>query len=876
MPPADADLLLRAVNDALELTPADRPAFLREACGNNQTLFAEAQSILAHDESAGDFLQTPAFSVDALDAGELPPGASLGDCRIIRLLGEGGMGEVYLARDVGLERDVAVKLLKGRLNDESLLRSFRHERRILAGLTHPNIARLYGGAISPDGRPYLVMEYVEGERLDAFCRSRNLDVPARLALFRKACAAVTYAHQNLVVHRDLKPANIRVTPEGEPKLLDFGIAKLLSPESTHAQADLTVTMFGALTPEYASPEQLKGEPITTATDVYSLGVILYELLTGQRPYSGETLRRPGELARAICEQAPVRPSTLVARPGAALAGHGEPAARLRRRLAGDLDNIVAMALRKEPTRRYAGVAQLSEDIRCHLEGLPVMARKDTLVYRATKFVRRNKALTAAVSLVFLSLLAGVVATTRQAARADRRFNDVRRLAGSILFEVDPLMANLPGSIALRKVLVQRALEYLDRLSREAGDDRTLARDLATAYEKVGDVQGNPGSANLGDVHGALVSYGKARELREGMVRADPRDGWERHELATNLEQTGYILWWTNQTDRAERADADALALRTGLLAEQPRSTDYRAGMASLQSKMGDIPAWNAETAKALAHYAVALPLLRALAAERPGSDDAQIAVARCLRRIGDSRKDSDDYDGALAELSEAQGIVEPVLRRNPAQYNAGSELWFILFKRCELFLQQGANDQAVAIGSRLIPLAEDMVRREPQDIEAQHKLANSHNYLGAAYLNLKRYPEAIATFSKALEIDSALAEKSPQTATFQRSCADHRIGIGKAQLHLGRLPEAMANEEAARATLDTALQADGGDQMIRRDLGDVYQQIGLIAAAQNRPAEATAAFTQSATHWEALAADHPLNRSDAAVLAEVREQLGKR
>ena len=220
------------------------------------------------------------------------------------------MGEVYLADDVVLGRRVALKLIQ-RGKGGTLLSHFRHERRVLAGLNHPNIAQLYGGAVTPEGRAYLVMEYVEGERLDKYCAARALPLAERLKLFRKICAAVSYAHQNLVIHRDLKPANIRVTPEGEPKLLDFGIAKLLEPEGSPGM-EPTATMSGALTPEYASPEQLRGEPITTASDVYSLGVVLYELLCGERPYLLKG-RRPDELARAICEEDPPRASTVAGR-----------------------------------------------------------------------------------------------------------------------------------------------------------------------------------------------------------------------------------------------------------------------------------------------------------------------------------------------------------------------------------------------------------------------------------------------------------------------------------------------------------------------------------------------------------------------------------
>ena len=317
---------------------------------------------------------------------------------------------------------------------------------MLAGLTHPNIARLYGGGTTPEGRSYLVMEHVEGERLDRYCLEKAPGIDERLALFRQVCAAVSYAHQNLVVHRDLKPANIRVTPEGEPKLLDFGIAKLLEPEGAGPAVDPTVTMHGAMTPEYASPEQIKGEPVTTVSDVYSLGVVLYELLCGQRPYQFKT-HRPDELARAICEEEPPPPSTVAGSgrtPLAATPALEEAPARLRRRLKGDLDNIVAKALRKEPSRRYGSVAALSEDLRRHGEGLPVSARKDTLGYRAGKFVRRNKVSVAAGAMVVLALVAGLIVATWQAEVAWRE-RDRAHLAQRQAERLDGFLEELLGS-----------------------------------------------------------------------------------------------------------------------------------------------------------------------------------------------------------------------------------------------------------------------------------------------------------------------------------------------------------------------------------------------------------------------------------------------
>src|SRR5205085_1028999 len=335
---------------------------------------------------------------------------------------------------------------------------------------------------------------VVGKPVTQYVSEKRLSVTERLKLFRSLCSAVSYAHQNLVVHRDIKPSNILVTDHGEVRLLDFGIAKLLSAAEA-AGADMTITMLRIMTPEYASPEQLKGEPITTLSDVYSLGVCLYELLTAQRPYK-LIHKTPDELSKAICEQEPQRPSTTVAKGDGSSKLHAPSSKVLR----GDLDNIVLKSLRKEPARRYASVEQFSEDILRHLEGLPVRARKGTYSYRASKFIRRHKLGLAAALLVLATLCAGIITTTIQARNARRRFNEVRKLAHSVLFDYHDAIAALPGSTKVRERLVKDALTYLDTLSSESGNDIGLLRELAAAYEKVAAVQGGAGTS--------LTAYGR--------------------------------------------------------------------------------------------------------------------------------------------------------------------------------------------------------------------------------------------------------------------------------------------------------------------------------------------------------------------------------
>src|SRR5215475_12190576 len=391
--------------------PADeRDAYLTRACDGDEDLRREVLSLLEQG-TAEDFIRDPiasaALAFTAISNDDLT-GERVGPYRVKRLIGRGGMGDVYEAErdDEQFRQQVAIKIIKRGMDTEFVRDRFLRERQILASLDHPHIARLIDGGATPDGSPYFVMEFVAGEPITDYCRRQSLSVNEKLKLFLKVCSAVQYAHQKLVVHRDLKPSNILIDEDGEPKLLDFGIAKLLSPDGSQPQTR-TETALRLMTPEYASPEQARGQAVATTTDVYSLGVVLYELLTDRRPYEFRTYS-PAEIERTICDTGIEEPSKVVGRMTGA-------DAKLARQLAGDLDNIAMMAMRIEPERRYQSVEQFSEDIRRHLAGMPVVARKDTFGYRAGKFVRRHKAGVA----ILAPLIVLAVAMTDQAARIAR-------------------------------------------------------------------------------------------------------------------------------------------------------------------------------------------------------------------------------------------------------------------------------------------------------------------------------------------------------------------------------------------------------------------------------------------------------------------------
>jgi serine/threonine protein kinase len=554
------------LESALDLDPASRATYLEAACADS-FVRQEVESLIAsHDQAGTDVLNpvsSPIVSRDAETRFRLPPGKRIGVYEVLDEIAVGGMGAVYRAvrADGQYKQQVALKIVRSELGTEFTTSRFKNERQILASLDHPNIAKILDGGTTAEGVAYFVMEFVEGQRLDEYCDAHKLATTERLKLFLQICSAVQYAHQHLIIHRDIKPGNILVNAEGVPKLLDFGIAKILESSGIADQPEQTISLVRLLTPEYASPEQIKGDPITTASDVYSLGVVLYELLTGCTPYDVPTYTSH-EISRAVCEAEPEKPSTAVRRKQIATDDRGgkppDDSARsevregsrekLSKRLRGDLDNIVLMALRKEPQRRYTSVEQIAQDTRRHLEHLPVIARKDTFGYRTSKFITRHKVGVAVAAVVTVALLTATGVTLRQAriaraerARAERRFSDVRKLANSLLFDVHDSIQTLQGATSARKLIVQLGLEYLDSLSAESAGDPGLERELATGYQKLGDVQASRTLGNVGDSAGGIASYRKAVKLREALSSRFPSDWTVQNDLARNYQVLGRAL-----------------------------------------------------------------------------------------------------------------------------------------------------------------------------------------------------------------------------------------------------------------------------------------------------------------------------------------------
>ena len=467
----------------LDCTPEARASELGICCGSNSELRTELESLLAAADKARGFLSKATWTLppNSVPKPQSLLGQHIGPYRLLRELGSGGMGVVFLAEraDGQYQHQVALKLAGYGVGMNSV--RFRAERQILATLQHPNIARLLDGGTAGSGRPYFVMEHIQGEPIDIYCQARQLELPDVLRLFCTVCEAVQYAHQNLVVHRDLKPSNILVTAEGVPKLLDFGIAKLLQPMQYGVEKTMTATGMSPMTPEFATPEQVRGRPVSTASDVYTLGIVLYKLLTGRHPYEFNSTDLTA-IARTICETKVIPPSKAVTSP-------------LRNRLRGDLDNIVLRALRKEPRYRYPSAQQLIEDLRCYLSGQAVSASKPTLRYRCAKLLKRHAwgvGLVGGASGILLISLIIVswkwhIAQTAQA-RTDQRLLAVNELTRTIVFELPAVIRQLPDRSAVSKRLLEQSKAYLGWLARERRDDPVLQRELAKIYFELTEVE----------------------------------------------------------------------------------------------------------------------------------------------------------------------------------------------------------------------------------------------------------------------------------------------------------------------------------------------------------------------------------------------------
>jgi eukaryotic-like serine/threonine-protein kinase len=671
---------------AFALNPSDRDVFLERAFAGDAELRAEVEPLLASDAVTDSFIEDAIRDgIRSFEKGASPPyGRLKGPYQLEREIGRGGMSRVYQAAraDQQYQTKVAVKLVQHGMDSEEILRRFRNERQILASLNHPNIAKLLDGGTDEDGLPYFVMEYIEGRPINQYCDDLKLPIVDRLKLFRTVCSAVEYAHHNLVVHRDLKPSNILVTREGVPKLLDFGIAKLLDPQRTSLPFEPTLTNVRMMTPGYASPEQVQGLHITTASDLYSLGVLLYELLAGHRPYQVSG-RLPQEIERIICQEDPEKPSVIISRTEAQDAFSPELISQkrgcqidqLRRRLAGDIDNILLTALRKEPERRYGSVAQMSEDIQRHLNGLPITARRATFSYRSAKFIRRNKLGVAVGAVLLIMAIAFIVSTARQNARTARERDKAERVAAFLvnLFEGSEPERTKGKPITVREILDDGA----KKIGQELGDEPEVRAALMDT---------------LGKVYYKLGQYDKAQPMLEEALALRQRAFSGKHlNVATSLNNLADVLQMKGEYERAEPLYRAALEMRRELFRQDhPELAKSINGLADLLHDKGS--------------YDDAEPLYReALAMRLRLFGEEHLDVAESLNNLALLFHDKADYDQAEPLYRQSLEIRQRWLGgEHPLIAQSLNNLGSLLRARGDIQTAEAMLREALAMNRRML------------------------------------------------------------------------------------------------------------------------------------------------------------------------------
>ena len=734
-------------------------------------------------------------------------GRRLGAYQLLEEIGSGGMGEVYRAvrADDEYQDQVAIKLVRGGQGSAFVVERLRAERQILASFKHPNIARLLDGGTDEDGVPYLVMELIEGQPITTYCNQQQLGITERLRLFLLVCSAVQYAHERMVIHRDLKPSNILVTTEGTPKLLDFGIAKILEPSLIPLRTDATIAAQRIVTPEYASPEQLRGDAVTAASDVYSLAVILYELLTGARPYptSGMLMHQALEL---LLEREPPRPSTVVRQrprsennrpePGevprrGASAG---PPERLTRRLRGDLDNIVLMALRREPERRYPTVAQFAQDIERHLQHLPVTARRPTLGYLLGSFVTRHTVGVAISGALAAVLAAAVMVTAREAhiaetqrALAAQHFASVRRLADTFLFQVHDTIRDLPGAGPARDLLVSTALSYLDTLAAQAGSDLALKKELAEGYLRLGDIQGAPGEQNRGQAGQAVASYAKALVLLAQISAAAGEDESVLTASASaHLKRSYLMMFFSGDPRAATRESGEAVAALAKLAARRP--DDVHAALNLVEARLTQLyEAGYAGDDQAVAEsHDQAVAEMEAWHRRLPGDRLVTLALARAYAQVSPPHAwpASALIERRLSEVQRALLLSERVLDAEPAHQVADWRSLTQDWNALGIWLSLEQQHSAAVGAFHATVAAIQIVAQDSHDIQAQIDLTR-------ARLNLERAQLATGQLD---ELEQELPQTLASIESIQKihDTVEIRFFLAECQQQLGRFAELRA------------------------------------------------------------------------------------
>ena len=792
-------------------------------------------------------------------------GKQFGHYRIIREIGRGGMGAVFLAErtDGEFDQKVALKIVRRSFADPEIARRFRQERQILASLNHPNIAKLLDGGVSSDGEPFLAMEYVEGVWIDEFCKRENLPLTKILNLFLRVCAAVSFAHQNLIVHRDIKPSNIIVTPDGTPKLLDFGIAKLLD---RNQPDERTATDYRAFTPAYASPEQASGARVTTASDVYNLGVLLANLVENS---ALSFVPRSSQKNAASPDQA-------------------QKTKTVKLKTKNELSAILAMARRAEPERRYAAVQQFAEDIERYLNGKTVRARQDSFGYRAEKFVQRNRATVTAAALVALSLVAGSAVSLWQANaarlerdRAEKRFADVRQLSNALLNDIAPKIERLPGALEARGAVVGQSLKYLDSLASESSGDSDLQIELAAAYEKIGDLQGNPTNPNFVEFDEALKSYLKANEIRRNIAAKNPGDAAARQRFAENHRILGNIYSQTNEIENSTANTGAAQRIYQSLVDEQPASAELRLALARAFYDSG----LNLQTSKkydyAVPYFEKAEELLTSLNAETP-------VRTKVLRSLGETKAQhasalswAEQQPQAETAIRQAIEIYERLFENNRDDVAVRSGIWLVYWLASNIYQDQ--NDKlAFDYASRATDVARETVEKDQTNPRAKQQLAKSYSTLGERATTIGKSGEALESLEKACRLQREIIESTTKNQRLKSELALSLMRFGAAQAEQKLFSKALENLRQSENIYQEILTATPNDRRSNRNLANTYEQIArtnekLFAVEKSHvfAGAAQAAYQKAFAVLQRLADNNQLADADRKFLEEMRRAAQK-
>jgi len=841
---------LEELYDAVaELPPTERARFLDEQCQGDEELRRELTAMLR--DAASGF--TNAVENTAAVVAEAPDswtGTRVGPYRIVRQIGQGGMGAVYEGvREDAFRMRVAIKLVKYSFDSEFARHRFQRERQILARLDHPNIAHLLDGGDS-EGLPYLAMEFVEGEPLLA--AASTLDLRRKLRLFQQILSAVSYAHRNLIVHRDLKPSNILVTAEGDPKLLDFGIARLIEEDSGGAGAH-TMTVAAMMTPDYASPEQVKGEPAGVPSDIYSLGAILFELLGGARPHRLESYST-AEVYRAICESELRAPSAAAADP------------RIRRELRGDLDTLVLHAMAKDAASRYSSAEAFSAEIERYLEGRPLTVRPASALERAWKFVKRNRLAVGAGVAAAASLIAGATVSTIEARRAERRFAQVRELANTFLFQFYDQVTPLPGSTAVRASIVETARKYLDGLAKEAGNDRGLLFELAQAYQRLGEVEGSQGEASLGQVEDARRSFQRSQDLYERLPvnRASPPE-WRR--AAAQM----LVIWAQMEFVQGHSGVAEALARRAMPLVEGgPQDDQTRLVQVFVERRLAAIRLSAGAPSEAVALLESAGKTLLDLEASGRGPRDLPARHAKTRDELARARVAMGDLDGVLSSFQELIRSSEPCDESAPpgqpcrdlaTRLSWAADVYGALDRP-----NLGQPEKAAPLYRQSIHIQERLAAQDPQDRQARFDLAARYGRLGdVVWRDDPR--QALELYERALTTAKALVSKE-QAALLRESYLN---AIARPLIRLGR------TVEDRRALAE--LLKPGGVVAAPQSYDDRLDSLAVrtlwarLLAAEGKREEAERTLDELTRSGEALRTSHPNDLTAVFILSNCYREL---